>query len=60
MVAKFLDLKDLFRQRRLFALPNDGKRSVGYRFVPECCHARESHLFIFFSAIFLGPRFVKI
>ena len=48
MVAKFLDLKDLSRQRRLFALPNDGKRSIGYRFVPDCSHAQESHLFIFF------------
>ena len=60
MVAKFLDLKDLSRQRRLFALPNDGKRSVGYRFVPECSHAQESHLFIFFFATFLGPKFVEI
>ena len=56
MVAKFLDLKDLSRQRRLFALPNDGKRSVGYSFVPECSHAQEkcteSHLFIFFPPYF--------
>ena len=48
MVAKFLDLQDLSRQRRLFALPSDGKRSIGCRFVPECSHAQESHLFIFF------------
>ena len=60
MEAKFLDLKDLSRQRPLFALPNDGKRSIGYRFVPECSYAQESHLFIFFLAIFLGPRFVEI
>ena len=46
MVAKFLD------QRRLFALPNDGKRSIGCRFVPECSHAQKSHLFIFFCHIF--------
>ena len=36
MVAKFLDLTGLSRQ------------SVGYRFVPECSHAQESRLFIFF------------
>ena len=60
MEAKVLDLKDLSRQRPLFALPNDGKRSIGYRFVPECSYARESHLFIFFPAMFIGPRFVEI
>ena len=60
MVAKCLDLKDLSRQRRRFALPNDGKRSIGYRFVPECSHAQESYLFIFFPAIFLAPRLVEI
>ena len=37
------------------------KNSMGYRFVPECNHAQESHtcqFFRSFSAIFVGPRFV--
>ena len=40
------------------------KKSMGYRFVPECNHTQESHtcqLFRFFlSAIFEGPRVVEI
>ena len=35
---------------------------MGYRFVPECNHAQESHtchFFLFFSAILAGPRFVE-
>ena len=37
------------------------KKSMGYRFVPECNHAQESHtcqFFRSFSAIFVGLRFV--
>ena len=39
------------------------KKSMGYCFVPKGNHAQESHacqFFSFFSAIFAGPRFVKI
>ena len=38
------------------------KKSMGYRFVPECNHAQESHLSIFFvfTAIFAGSQFVEI
>ena len=37
------------------------KKSMGYRFVPECNHAQESHtcqFFRCFPAIFAGRRFV--
>ena len=43
MVAKFLDLNNLSWQRRPFVLSNDGKKIVGYRFVPECNQVQESH-----------------
>ena len=36
---------------------------MGYRFVPKCNRAKESHtcqFFSFFSPIFAGPRFVEI
>ena len=39
------------------------KKTMGYRFVPECNHAQESQTFQFFiiiSTIFTGPRFVEI
>ena len=36
---------------------------MGYRFVPECNHAQESHtcqfFLFFFPAILAGPRFVE-
>ena len=35
-------------------------KSVGYRFVPQCNLAQESHICHFFSAIFAGPRFFEI
>ena len=35
-------------------------KSIGYRFVPECSLAQESHTCHFFSAIFAGPRFVEV
>ena len=35
------------------------KKSMGYRFVPECNHAQESHTCHFFSAILAGQRFVE-
>ena len=41
------------------------KKSMGYHFVPGCNHAQESPVnffvfFVFFPAIFAGPRFVEI
>ena len=38
-----------------------GKKSVGYRFVPECNHAQESHFLCVFPifAIFTGPQFFE-
>ena len=41
------------------------KKSMGYRFVPECNHGQEQSrtcqfFRFFFSAIFAGPRFVEL
>ena len=41
------------------------KKGLGYHFVPGCNHEQESPVnffvfFVFFPAIFAGPRFVEI
>ena len=60
MVAKCLFLNNpLDRDGHLHA--EWWKNSMGYRFVPECNHAQESHtcqFFRCFPAIFAGRRFV--
>ena len=51
MVANFLDLNNLSSQRWPFALLNAGKKSSGYRFVPECSLAQASHTCHFFNLV---------
>ena len=62
MVAKFLELNSFLTETAICSVERE-KTSVGYRFVAECNHTRESRacqVFSFFTAIFARPWFVEI
>ena len=62
MVAKFLELNTFLTETAICSVERE-KKSVGYRYVPECNHTQESRacqVFSFSNAIFARPWFVAI
>ena len=53
--SKFSGSQRSFLTETAICIVERWRKSIGYRFVPECSLAQESHICHFFSAIFAGP-----
>ena len=58
--SKFSGFQRFFLTETAICIVERWRKSIGYRFVPECSLAQESHICHFLSAIFAGPRFFEI